>query len=138
MNSDLLSRLDSARDLLAAEPVALAVAAREACLSPFHFHREFVRAFGQTPHDFATGRRFEEARKLLLFSDLPVTEVCLEVGYESLGTFSARFRREFGLAPNDFREGGRRYWAMGGIRSHRFIPTCFFRNRKIEEVFSPL
>lgn len=133
MHPDLLRRLDSARDRLAAEPLALSEAAREACLSPFHFHRQFVRAFGQTPHAFATERRFDEARRLLLLSDLPVSEVCLEVGYESLGTFSARFRREFGLAPNDFREGSRRYWAMGGIRSHRFIPTCFFRNRKIEE-----
>jgi len=138
MHADLLRRLDSARDRLAAEPIDLSEAAREACLSPFHFHRQFVCAFGQTPHAFATQRRFEEARRLLLLSDLPVSEVCLEVGYESLGSFSTRFRREFGLAPQDFREGGRRYWAMGGIRSHRFIPTCFFRNRKIEEVFSPL
>lgn len=127
MHPDLLHRLDTARDRLAAEPLALAEAAREACLSPFHFHRQFVRAFGQTPHAFTTERRFDEARRLLLLSDLSVGEVCLEVGYESLGTFSTRFRREFGLTPADFREGSRRYWALGGIRSHRFIPTCFLR-----------
>lgn len=136
MDADLLRRLDRVRDRLADEPLALEAAAHEAFLSPFHFHREFTRAFGQTPHAFATARRLDEARRLLLESDLSVGEVCLKVGYESLGSFSARFRREFGVPPAQFRDGARRFWALGGIRTHRLIPGCFLRNRKIEEAFA--
>lgn len=123
------------RDRLAVEPLALADAAQEACLSPFHFHRRFVQTFGQTPHAFATERRLERAKGLLLATDLSVAEVCLAVGYESPGSFSTRFLREFGHTPGAFREGSRRYWNLRGIRSHRFVPSCFIRmqNGKIRE-----
>ncbi len=130
---DLLRRLDRARDRLAVEPLLLTEVASEACLSPFHFHRQFVRAFGQTPHAFATARRLERAKLLLLTSDLTVSEVCASVGYESLGSFSARFAREFGRSPTGFREGSRRLWRLGGIRSPRFVPLCFVQNGKIRE-----
>lgn len=133
MDADLLSRLEAARQRLAEERVGLSQAAQGACLSPFHFHRQFVRAFGQTPHAFATGRRLDEARRLLLTTDLPVGEVVLEVGYESLGSFSTRFAREFGLSPREFREGARRLWSLGGIKSHRFVPLCYVQYGKIRE-----
>lgn len=133
MDADLLRRLDAARDRLAMEPLSLAEAAHEACLSSFHFHRSFVRAFGQTPHAFAAERRFDRAKGLLLNTDLPVAEICLQLGYESPGTFTTRFCREFGAPPGLYRDGVRRFWAVSGLRTHRFIPVCFLRNRKIEE-----
>jgi len=67
-------RLCRARDLLAAgynAPIPLDRAARAACLSPFHFQRIFARTFGETPHDFLTRLRMDQARQLLAAGDLP-------------------------------------------------------------------
>jgi AraC-like DNA-binding protein len=112
----------------------LDVAAREACISPFHFHRLFSRTYGQTPHEFATERRIERARRMLLEGDESVTEVCFDVGYSSLGTFSSKFLRHVGCTPSEFRRGARRFWAVSGWKTYRFVPTCFAPvNRKIEE-----
>jgi AraC-like DNA-binding protein len=100
---DLLARLDRSRDYLAdrlAEPISLEEAGRQAYLSPFHYHRLFARTFGETPDAFLTRLRMERARRLLIGGDRPVTEVCLTVGYQSLGTFSARFHRAVGSSPS--------------------------------------
>lgn len=134
MDADLLRRLISVRERLAEEPLPLSEAAREACLSPFHFHRQFASAFGQTPHAFATAARLERAKRLLLTTELPVSDVMLRVGYESAGSFGTRFVREYGHTPTEFRRGARRLWPLGGIRSHRFVPLCFVQNGKIREV----
>lgn len=133
MDADLLYRLTGVRDRLAEEPLPLSEAAREACLSPFHFHRQFVSAFGQTPHAFAAASRLERAKRLLLTTDLTVSDIVLQVGYESLGSFGTRFVREYGRTPTEFRQGARRLWQLGGIRSHRFVPLCFVQNGKIRE-----
>jgi AraC-like DNA-binding protein len=63
--------------------------ARQACLSPFHFNRLFTRAFGETPHEFVTRLRIDTAKRMLLTANQSVTEICFEVGYKSLGSFSA-------------------------------------------------
>ncbi|CAN5381098.1 hypothetical protein BH11ARM2_BH11ARM2_03330 [soil metagenome] len=70
-------------------PLQMADAAREACLSPYHFHRHFVRTYGQTPLEFRTMRRIDRAKRLLAEGDLSVTEICFDLDYESVGTFSA-------------------------------------------------
>jgi len=95
----LLSSLDS--------QVALKDVARAACLSPYHFHRAFSRAFGSTPHQYLTRHRLERAAHLLRRSDRSVTEICFEAGFESPGSFSTLFRRHFGLSPRDFRRRSR-------------------------------
>jgi AraC-like DNA-binding protein len=140
VNRDLLLRLDRSRELIASrcgEVVTLEDAAREACLSPYHYHRLFTQTFGQTPHDFLTERRLDRARLLLARSDLTVTEVCLEAGYVSLGTFSTRFRRLVGCSPREYREGSRRFWHVAGLPAYRLVPMCFLRSygqvRKNEE-----
>ncbi len=121
-------RLCRARDFLAAslsDRVTLERAAREACLSPFHFQRLFVRAFGETPHDFLTRRRMETAKELLAGGNLPVTEICFEVGYTSMGTFSTRFAAMVGRPPSVFRRDARRWVAPArGWRIYT-VPTCF-------------
>jgi AraC-like DNA-binding protein len=104
--AELYRRLHRARDFLCScydRPLTVAQAARVANLSPYHFHRTFKLAFGQTPMQFLQGRRLEAACRLLSATELPVTAVCLEVGFESLGAFSWLFRRRLGVSPRDFR-----------------------------------
>jgi AraC-like DNA-binding protein len=105
------------------ERVTLQIAAQEACLSPFHFHRKFQTAFGETPHEFLTRRRLEQAKSLLRKSDLTVSEICLAVGYESLGTFSSTFARRTGQAPTEFR----RVFSVPGLWALKVVPHCYLR-----------
>ncbi len=88
-------------------PLSLDALARAACLSPFHFHRRFTETFGETPHEFVRRRRLDTARDLLVGTALPVTVICHRTGFESLGSFSALFRRRFGVPPLKFRRAGR-------------------------------
>jgi AraC-like DNA-binding protein len=99
--------------------------AREAALSMWHFHRLFTAAFGVTPHEFLTELRIERAKRLLASGSHSVTEACLESGYESLGSFSMRFRARVGRSPSEYQ---REMWhVFGGVAAERtvFIPTCF-------------
>jgi AraC family transcriptional regulator len=103
---ELYRRVCRGRDYAAAlfaEPVTLPEMARVACLSPNHFLRTFREAFGETPHQFLRARRLAEARRLLAQSEMPVTEVCLAVGFESLGSFSTLFAKRFGVSPVEYR-----------------------------------
>ena len=84
------------------EPIRLKDMAAMACLSPFHFHRSFTRAFGETPHRYLTRHRLQRAAKLLRQSESSVTEVCLGAGFESLASFSNLFRRHYGVPPSQF------------------------------------
>jgi AraC-like DNA-binding protein len=121
-------RLCRARDLLAAHynaSIPLELAAREACLSPFHFQRLFTRTFGETPHGFLTRLRMDRAKLLLGNGHLPVTEVCFEVGYTSLGTFSSRFAALTGQSPSEFRREARRWVAPVHGWRMVYLPTCF-------------
>ncbi|HLW02340.1 MAG TPA: AraC family transcriptional regulator [Ktedonobacterales bacterium] len=103
---ELYRRLHRARDYAAAlahTPLTLDDLARVACLSPNHFLRTFKAAFHQTPHQYLTSRRLEQASHLLRHTDLSVTEICFAVGFQSLGSFSWLFRRKVGLSPEAFR-----------------------------------
>src|SRR3954471_12960956 len=98
--------LCESRDWLAANygrRVSLAEAAGRAGFSVFHYQRLFVRAFGETPLEFQTRIRLERAKTILRTSADPVTEICFELGYESLGSFSSRFARHTGVPPTEFR-----------------------------------
>jgi len=74
-----------------------------ACLSPYHFHRLFREVFGETPNQYLQQRRLTNARELLRSTERTVTEICLEVGFESMTSFSALFRRVYGCSPREFR-----------------------------------
>jgi AraC-like DNA-binding protein len=123
------ARLSRARDYLAAyyrDRVTLEKAAAQACLSPYHFNRLFAQAFGETPHEFLTRRRMDEAKKLLLAENDSVTDICFDLGYESLGSFSAKFRSMTGLSPAAFRREAR--ISFGGFAAHwplYYIPACY-------------
>ena len=106
-------------------PLRLPSMAAPAAMSQFHFQRSFARTFGETPLEFLTRRRMEEARRLLARTELSVTEVCLAVGYESLGTFSARFRERMGCSPSEYRRAVRRAFAVPALAPYSYIPACF-------------
>lgn len=82
--------------------VDVAELAHEAYASPAHFIRSFKQAFGETPHQYLRRRRIERAKELLRGTELSVSEVSLEVGFQSLGSFSAAFRELVGAAPSDY------------------------------------
>ena len=100
---ELLRRVLRGQEFLhahAAGGVSLAQIARESCLSPFHFHRAFTRAFGRTPHEYLTSLRLDRARRLLETAGLTVTEAAAAVGFESLPSFSTLYRRAYGVPPS--------------------------------------
>jgi len=126
--STLLSHLRRARDLADrhyAEPLDLDALARAASVSKYHFSRSFSDAYGETPIRYLTRRRIERAQDLLRSANLTVTEVCMLVGFSSLGSFSSRFRELVGESPTQYRD---RWAAQGGPR----IPGCFLFMRGVD------
>ena len=110
-----------AKDLIDAryrEPLDVETLARAAHLSPAHFSREFRRTFGSTPHQYLLTRRLERAAALLRTTDRAVSDVCLQVGLRSLGSFTTSFGRAYGLSPAAYRA------ANPPAVSHVRIPTC--------------
>jgi len=99
--------VNRARDYLHARlaaPISLSEVAAAACLSPFHFLRVFRSAFGQTPHQYLNHCRIERAKFLLEKTTVPVTAICLECGFTSLGSFSTLFSKRCGMSPRAWRE----------------------------------
>jgi len=124
------------RDLLVARevlgdcyrhPVLLEDAAMSIHLSPFHFQREFRRAFGETPHEFVTRLRMDQAKELLAQTNLSVIDICLQVGFNSLGSFSSLFKRRVGISPGAYRRQLRPLVRVSGVRDLVCIPFCFAR-----------
>jgi AraC-like DNA-binding protein len=111
-----LAHLRRARDLMDREyarPLVVAGLARTALMSTAHFSRQFRAAYGETPYSYLMTRRIERAKALLRVGDLSVTEVCLEVGCTSLGSFSARFTELTGETPTAYR--ARDHGALAGV-----------------------
>ena len=86
-----------------AAPCPLSEMADMAGWSPFHFSRVFRAVVGVSPGAFHAALRIERAKHLLLTTDLPVTEVCFDVGYDGLGSFTSRFTRLVGVPPGRLR-----------------------------------
>ena len=113
--------LRRAKDLIDrdyAQPLDVDALATEAHASTAHFSRSFKRAFGETPHRYLLRRRIERAKELLRAGDMSVTEVSLEVGFQSLGSFSTAFRELVGTPPSEYA----RRWGAGEPPP---IPACF-------------
>jgi AraC-like DNA-binding protein len=101
-----LAHVRRARDRIDREyssPLEVPELARTALMSTAHFSRRFRAAYGETPYAYLMTRRIERAQALLRRGDLTVTEVCLEVGCTSLGSFSARFTELVGETPTAYR-----------------------------------
>jgi AraC-like DNA-binding protein len=86
-----------------AQPLDVEALARGVHMSAGHLSREFKRAYGESPYGYLMTRRIERAMALLRRGDLSVTEVCFEVGCQSLGTFSTRFTELVGVPPSTYR-----------------------------------
>jgi AraC-like DNA-binding protein len=124
---ELLPHLRRARDHIDRHypaPLDLAELARVAGVSRFHFARTFEASYGETPIRYLTRRRIERAQDLLRSANLTVTEVCMLVGFSSLGSFSARFTQLVGESPTAYRN---RWAARGGPR----VPGCYLFMRGV-------
>ena len=102
-----------------ADELDIAALARQAHLSPDHLIRTFASVFGETPHRYLQRRRIERAMFLLRTTDLPVTQICLRVGYSSLGAFSELFAAVVGVSPSAYRAAEDRHPLPGG--HHHFV-----------------
>jgi len=98
-----LLRARDAMDRSFALPLEVPALARVAHVSSAHFSRQFRATFGETPHRYLQRRRVERAMELLRETELPVSEICLAVGFSSLGTFSRTFHRIVGESPSAYR-----------------------------------
>jgi AraC-like DNA-binding protein len=127
LTNDAFVRLCRARDLLRqadAGPLTIDDLARGAAMSPFHFIRQFSALFGETPHQLRIQARLDRARHLLALGDASVTDICMEVGFSSLGSFSALFARRIGTAPSVYRRQVRAMIAVPGTLPPQLIPGC--------------
>jgi AraC-like DNA-binding protein len=98
-----LVRAKDFADAQFAGSITVADMAAAATLSVAHFSRQFKRAFGETPHQYLLTRRLQRAAELLRTTDHSVLDICLEVGLDSVGSFTTSFRRMFGLTPTAYR-----------------------------------
>ena len=117
----LLEALRRARDVIDrdyAERLDLDALASAAGYSRFHFAHAFAAAYGEPPRSYLTRRRIERAKDMLRTANLTVTEICFLVGFESLGSFSTRFRHLVGQSPAAYRAAA---VAVGGAPR---IPGC--------------
>jgi AraC-like DNA-binding protein len=108
-------RARDAMDRTYAQQLDIPAIARIACVSEAHFIRGFRATFGETPHRYLQRRRVERAMYLLRGTDLDVTDICFDVGFGSLGTFSRTFRDIVGETPTAHRR-------RGPVAP---VPTCF-------------
>ncbi|GAA3055034.1 MULTISPECIES: helix-turn-helix transcriptional regulator [Actinomycetes] len=99
-----------------AQPLDVESLARGAHLSAGHLSRQFRLAYGESPYSYLMTRRVERAMTLLRRGDLSVTEICFEVGFSSLGTFSTRFTELVGMPPREYRRRA--------AASLRGLPPC--------------
>jgi AraC-like DNA-binding protein len=93
-------------------------------ISKYHFARCFQAAYGETPIRYLTRRRIERAQDLLRNANLTITEVCMAVGFSSMGSFSSRFRQIVGETPTAYRD---RWAARGGPH----VPGCYLFMRGV-------
>jgi len=96
-------RARDAMDRAFDRPLDISALARVALVSEAHFIRTFRATFGETPHRYLQRRRVERATFLLRDTDRSVTDICMAVGFSSLGTFSRTFRQVLGESPTEYR-----------------------------------
>ena len=94
-------------------------------MSPYHFIRLFKAVFGETPKQCQLRARLEKAKHLLMLTDLSVTEVCMEAGFSSLGTFTYVFTNRVGVPPTIYRQKVRSLMTRPYEVPAQLTPGCF-------------
>jgi AraC-like DNA-binding protein len=112
-------RTRDAMDRAFAQPLDVPALARIAHISTTHFSREFRATFGETPHRYLQRRRVERAMELLRETERSVTEICFDVGFNSLGTFSRTFGAIVGEPPSAYRA------RFSGAGAALLVPACW-------------
>ena len=133
-SSDVYARLCRARDFMDVcydLPLNLDEISSKACFSRYHFLRLFRQTFDKTPHQYLVERRIEKAKELLRGRQLSVTDVCFEVGFQSLGSFSSLFHKTVGHPPITYRERARKTES-----ARRQVPGCFLVMYKLEDALT--
>lgn len=132
LGAEVYQRLCRAREFIDHcydHPLDLDQISSQACFSRFHFLRLFRQAFAKTPHQYLIERRIEKAKELLTADNLRVTDVCFEVGFQSLGSFSTLFHKYVGHAPVIYREKSRQRQA-----ARKKVPGCFLFMYKLDSL----
>ena len=135
LSRDLYERIIAAKiyiDENYQEQLSLEEISQKAFLSRFHFHRLFSQVYKKTPHQYLTSKRMEKAKDLLQ-ENKQVTEVCNEVGFESLGSFSVLFRKEIGFAPQYYRNMAWLKKQKALEQPKTLIPHCFIEQYKPDQ-----
>ena len=127
LRDDLLRRLCQSRELLDqvhSEPLPIRDIARQVGISQFHFIRQFELVFGVTPHQHRIRSRLGRAKLLLARGGHSVTDVCMEVGFSSLGSFSDLFTRCVGVAPSVYQRRSRVLIHLPASHPQSLYPGC--------------
>lgn len=109
---ELYRRLNLAKEYMMANlhhQSSLSEFAQVAYMSPYHFLRRFTEAFHVTPHHFIIQQRLKHAEHLLVTTQLSVTDICMSIGFSSLGSFSSLFSKVYGVSPRRFRQTNNQY-----------------------------
>ena len=135
LTTDIYQRIATAKlfiDENFQEAIDLALVSKKAFLSRFHFHRLFKQVYKRTPHQYITQKRLNKAKDLLT-ANKPVTEVCNEVGFESIGSFSVLFKKEIGFAPQYYRNMAYKKKMEQLAQPKKAIPHCFIEQYKLDQ-----
>lgn len=110
--TELYKRVCRAKEFIDAsytKDITIEKISKQACLSQFHFLRLFKTIFRETPHQYIIQKRISKAVSLLFGTDMPVTQICFEIGFQSLSSFSWLLRKKYGLSPETMRAQYRKY-----------------------------
>jgi AraC-like DNA-binding protein len=125
---DIYKRIIRAKEFIddcCCEAIDIDRIAKEAYFSPYHFIRVFKQIYKKTPHQYLTTRRIDKAKELLSHPEANVTDVCFEIGFESLGSFSTLFNRYVGQSPAKYRLDRARKIYLSVNFPEKLIPSCF-------------
>jgi AraC-like DNA-binding protein len=114
------------------EPIDLDKISQQAFLSRYHFHRLFTKIYRRTPHQYLTQKRLNKAKDLLS-ENRAIADVCNEVGFESIGSFSVLFKKEMGFAPTYYRNMAWLKKQQQKQKPKKFIPHCFIETYRLDK-----
>jgi AraC-like DNA-binding protein len=103
--------------------------AEEASFSRFHFIRLFRRAYGNTPHQYMMSLRMMEAERLMADPGLKIQDICFDIGFESVGTFTTQFTKLYGKTPKARQREVIERKRLTSEEPLKTIPGCFAKKQ---------